>query len=89
MATMVEVEHWSADGSVSSRRMRLREWRKLFDGLGEIAVGEFYLAYGDLKRRWDGCQLMTLKGFACRCGYRVKLEDRKGRPVPVVYPCRK
>ncbi len=86
MAKMVEVEHYTPDGEVRSYRTRLRDWKKFCTECDALEVGEFYVVYGDLKKRWDGCRLMTLKGFLVKSGYRIEMEDRKGVPVPVMYP---
>lgn len=86
MARLVEVEHHSADGTETTRRMRESDWEKLSMEIPALDPGEFYVVYGDLKKRWDGCRRMTLKGFLCRNGYRVELQNRNGVPVPVVQP---
>lgn len=87
MAKMIHVEHHRADGTMTEHDMRKRDWKRWAEALPAFEPGEFCLVFGDLKKRWDGCRLMTYQGFLCCVGFRVELEDRNGQPVPVVHPC--
>lgn len=86
MAKLVQVEHYTPDGSMRSYRTRMRDWKKFCDETDELEVGEFYVVWHDLQRRWDGAKRMRLHGFLVRCGYKVSMDYTASEPCPVVYP---
>lgn len=85
MSSLIEVEHHSADGEVTVRRMRMRDW-EAFRPAVRLEPGEFYLVYGDLKTRWDGARRMTLKVSRTAPGYVVQFRDTGTDVIPVVVP---
>lgn len=95
MAKTVLVECYEADGGSYSFRMTPEEWDDavpmLSSMLGtQLGGPTFYMAYTNLKRRWDGAKKRTLHSVLCLPGFDVVWKKVEGgchcNMVPVLVP---